>query len=80
VVSPWPNWPGTCLQSVRPGATSDDDEEIANLISPVREVSPEELRIIIDSLEADGGLTIEGGAVRATPFAPSGSMTGHSNL
>lgn len=42
--------------------------EIANLISPVREVSPEELRIIIDSLEADGDLTIEGGAVRATPI------------
>ena len=42
--------------------------EIANLISPVREVSPEELRIVIDSLEADGDLAIDGGAVRATPI------------
>jgi hypothetical protein len=42
--------------------------EVTRLIKPVREIEPEEIRFIVDALEADGDLVINGGAIHATPI------------
>lgn len=42
--------------------------EVTRLISPIREIDPEEIRFVVDALEADGDLVINGGAIHATPI------------
>jgi hypothetical protein len=42
--------------------------EVTRLISPIREIDPEEIRYVVDALESDGDLVINGGAIHATPI------------
>jgi hypothetical protein len=42
--------------------------EVINLIAPVREVTPEHARVVIDALEADGDILVSRGAVGVTPI------------
>ena len=42
--------------------------DIATLMSPVREVTPEEMRVVIEALEADGDIIINHGIVWVTPI------------
>ncbi|NBO64542.1 MAG: hypothetical protein EBU88_06820 [Acidobacteria bacterium] len=42
--------------------------EVSRLISPVREIHQDEIRFVLDALESDGDLVVNGGAVHATPI------------
>lgn len=42
--------------------------EVTRLISPIREIDPEEIRYVVDALESDGDLVVNGGAIHATPI------------
>lgn len=42
--------------------------EVTRLISPIREIDPEEIRFVVDALDTDGDLVINGGAIHATPI------------
>lgn len=42
--------------------------EVTRLIKPVREIDSEEIRLVIEALEADGDLVVNGGAIHATPI------------
>ena len=42
--------------------------EVTRMVSPVRDIDPQEIRHIIEALESDGDLMINGGAIHATPI------------